>query len=345
MQILKRLIFRNKRLYYFVEDANWSIKWDGHFITSNLPSRKITASCTLPQFNLKNSLLHFGSRNIYLPTAFRKIHSSNKVIFTWFHGTEQDEQYINSLEEGAERANFVHTSCQLSKNQLINWGASPKKIKVIPIGVDLNIFYPRSAKYIASKRRELGIPDNKIIIGSFQKDGNGWGEGNEPKYIKGPDIFCDVVTELSQKLPIHVLLTGPARGYVKNTLNTRGVSFTHAYLHDYFEIANYYPLLDLYIISSRAEGGPKALLESMASGVPVISTKVGMSPEVILHGENGFLAEVEDVEALTQYTLQLIENKSLREKLRENGLHTVQHYDYKIIAQRYYNELYKPLLS
>jgi glycosyltransferase involved in cell wall biosynthesis len=60
--------------------------------------------------------------------------------------------------------------------------------------------------------------------------------------------------------------------------------------------------LDAYIVASREEGGPKSILESMASGVPIISTRVGQAAALIRHGENGWLADVGDAAGLAHFT-------------------------------------------
>ena len=108
-------------------------------------------------------------------------------------------------------------------------------------------------------------------------------------------------------------------------------------------MAPYYKVTDLYIVTSRAEGGPKQILESMASGVPVISTCVGMAPDVIIDGENGFIVEVEDVKALTQRALQILDNESMRRDMISMGLKTVEQYDWSIIAKQYQEKLYKEI--
>ena len=113
---------------------------------------------------------------------------------------------------------------------------------------------------------------------------------------------------------------------------------------DYRDIVRYYQALDLYIITSRAEGGPKALLESWATGVPVVSTWVGMPADLIKHGENGMLAEVEDVEALTNHAMELIEDADLRERCRRQALEDVRQYGWPLIAERCYRELYQPFV-
>ena len=130
---------------------------------------------------------------------------------------------------------------------------------VIPLGVDLQLFQPITPAERTQRRQSLDIPEGKVVIGSFQKDGVGWAEGLEPKLIKGPDLFCDTCIQVNERHPVHALLTGPARGYVKQRLEAAGISYTHVNLEDFTQVAWYYPLVDICLISSRAEGGPKAL--------------------------------------------------------------------------------------
>jgi len=99
---------------------------------------------------------------------------------------------------------------------------------------------------------------------------------------------------------IFVILTGPARGYVKKQLKKMKIPFKHLYLQNYQKIAKLYNLLDCYIISSRLEGGPLAILEVWASGIPLISTKVGMVADIAKDGFDSLLAETEDAKKISQ---------------------------------------------
>ncbi|MCH8108978.1 MAG: glycosyltransferase family 4 protein, partial [Chloroflexi bacterium] len=95
----------------------------------------------------------------------------------------------------------------------------------------------------------------------------------------------------------------------------------------------------------RDEGGPKAILEGMATGVPVVSTRVGMAPDVMLDGENGFIVDVEDADGLAKAASNLIDSPELRSRLAQNGLATAAEHDWSITAMRYYDQVWKPLLS
>ncbi len=269
-------------------------------------------------------------------------HRSNKVIVTWFH-TWPGDRRIDLISEAIEHVNLWHTSCNITKEMLISYGVPEDRITVIPLGVKLAVFSKATAEQKEAVRLKLALPKGKIVIGSFQKDGNGWGQGLTPKLVKGPDIFCDVVEELAKQLDVFILLTGPARGYVKQRLDKAGISYVHHFLDDPDAVAEYYKAIDLYIVSSRQEGGPKALLESMASGVPLISTKVGMAPDIIKDGENGFLCETEDVNGIVYKSMIILKDQQQREKIVNGGLDGICRFDWTSIAEQYELKLYQPL--
>jgi glycosyltransferase involved in cell wall biosynthesis len=248
--------------------------------------------------------------------------------------------------EAASQVEKIVASCQITRQSLVKVGIPETKLVTIPLGVDLARFTPPTPASREAIRASLGIPPEALCIGSFQKDGAGWGDGLEPKLIKGPDVFLEVIARLSARYKnLLVLLTGPARGYVKQGLERLGVPYIHHFLDNYHEIVRYYQALDLYIIAARNEGGPAALLESWATGVPLVSTRVGMPADLIKHRQNGLLADVEDVASLTEFAVTLIEDFQLRENCRSQALEDVQQYDWPLIAERYYCELYQPVLK
>jgi glycosyltransferase involved in cell wall biosynthesis len=333
--------FSNKKVFYIVERANWSIKHDGLSIIKNL---KFASSITTTHYGIRNSIVHYGSINTFIHEikGLRIPHKSNCVIVTWFHIAPNDSR-IKYIRDAIKYVDLWHTSCKLTKKKLVQLAVPIDKIVQIPLGVNLNVFSPAKAKERLALKKQFAIPDGKIVIGSYQKDGNGWGEGLEPKMIKGPDIFCDVVENLAKKKDIFVLLTGPARGYVKKRLEKTGIPYHHDFLNNPDEVASYYKVTDLYVVTSREEGGPKQILESMASGVPVISTHVGVAPDVIIDSKNGFIVEVEDTKTLTQRAIQVLDNKKLRKNMIDEGLKTAQQYDWSIIAQQYEKNIYQVL--
>ena len=340
--ILKRfLISFNAELIFLIEDADWAIKWVGKYITFYLNKLELINAEIDRRYALKNRIIHYGSINcIIQENAIIKVDESNKHILTFFH-VSSDDYYIRYIPYLKKKIDLVHTPNYITKKKLIELGFEPDKIVVIPLGIDLSIFKNFNQNIRKKLREKFKLPKDKIIIGSFQKDGIGWEEGLEPKLVKGPDILCEVIRQLAEYYDIHVFLTSPARGYVKKKLEEFSIPYTHIIFEDYLEMVTCYNCLDLYIITSRVEGGPLALLECMATGVPIVTTRVGMVPEVIKNNINGFIADLNDVDQLVHYSKELIENKELRIKIINNGLKIIQNYNWENISRQYYDKLYK----
>jgi glycosyltransferase involved in cell wall biosynthesis len=85
---------------------------------------------------------------------------------------------------------------------------------------------------------------------------------------------------------------------VRRELDKLGVPHRHVLARTRAELGRAYHDADVCLVTSRQEGGPKSVLEAMATGVPVVSTRVGQAAELIVDGHNGLLAAVDDVEAL-----------------------------------------------
>lgn len=333
-----------KTIQYISDEANWVLDEIAKSLKKNLSNQPFNVTPLSKKiYRQKKGIFHY-SAVYFLPELIKNYQSNQTCILTYFHIEDATSPRLTLLKEHIDKIQFIHTSNEQTKKTLIEKEIPKEKIKIIPIGLDVKLFQLNLSKEQAQSN--LGIPKNAMVIGSFQKDGNGWEEGNTPKLIKGPDVFCDVMEALKAKgLPIFVLLTGPARGYVKNRLTAAGIPFLHHNLSDYSKIGRYYRALDLYLVASRLEGGPRAPMECMAAGVPVVTTKVGQMPSLIQHGENGFIEEIEAVEDLANSCERILNDTSLREKFIEKGAKTVKSYDYKVIAKTYYEELYKPFLE
>ncbi|MEM7532468.1 MAG: glycosyltransferase family 4 protein [Chloroflexota bacterium] len=338
-------------LYYIVPNANWVIDEIGAYLVRTIShTYDLSAHVSLTDRWLRGQIVHYGTLGSFVRNLqFGRI-ENNISIATVFHGnrTEQFPELKRQLDLLVEHKHLptqVITASSLMADRLAQWQIPREKITRIPLGVHLTNFQPTTLEHKKQIRHQLNIPDDHICIGSFQKDGNGWGEGDTPKLIKGPDVFLQVIERLHKHYPIHVLLTAPSRGYVKRGLEQLGVPYTHRLLANHAEIVDYYHCLDLYLVASREEGGPEALPESMATGIPLVSTRVGMAPDMIVHEQNGLLAEVEDVEGLAASVARLIEDDELRQKIIDNGYQTVQAYDWSHLAHRYYHEVYQPILE
>ena len=89
------------------------------------------------------------------------------------------------------------------------------------------------------------------------------------------------------------------------------------------EMIEFYQGLDACICTSRVEGGPHSLLEASACGVPVISTRVGLAPELITHNDNGLLIE-RSIEAIREAVTLLRDSPDLRKRMGERAREVIE---------------------
>lgn len=336
------------KLFYVVPGVNWVLDWVGYYITREVQSQfGLEAHVVESAHKLSQQIVHYGSLWDILANLESRHTSRNTIVGTIFHGQKDSPEFEEALERVlSKQGTFakLHTASLMMKSRLLEWGVPADKLVCIPLGVDLERFHPVPPEEKTARRRELGIPDGAFCIGSFHKDGQGMGDGNVPKLIKGPDVFIDVISQISKHHNVFVLLSAPARGFIKKGLDAIGVPYRHIVEEDYHRIPRLYHALDLYLLTSREEGGPKGVLEALASGVPFVGTKVGLVPDIIKSAENGLLADSEDVDTLTGHVERLMANPQEREHFSANGLRSIRFYSWPVIAGRYYREIYEPLL-
>jgi len=335
----------------FVSEKNdWAIKLVGQNITEKLNQRnnnfiKFTIS---PKY-YQNKIIHFGSQYMWVDW-WKNMPKKNHYIVSFFHGKKEDgedvKKHISDFLESLPYITTIIVSSSIVKTRLLSWGIPLDKISLIPIGVNNSHFKPVNDIQKNKVRTEYGLKKTTVVIGSFQKDGIGWGQGQLPKLIKGPDIFIEVVKLLKEQgYDILVFLTGPARGYVKQELRKINVKFIHKYFENQNDLLNCYHVLNLYLITSREEGGPMGLMEAMASGVPVVSTPVGMSIDLIKNNISGKIAIDFEAKNLLKLVKELLSNKKLNKKIIRNALSVVDDVNWYNISEKHYSEVYLPLIN
>jgi glycosyltransferase involved in cell wall biosynthesis len=328
------------RLFVLGDDFGWSIDDDKRRLQAT--ARRLgyaVAPSTWARFARKQAVFqpdHFDA------LRGQWLESSHRLGLSYFHGRpgtpgypEFDEAF-DTLRRHAQRVDRVQVTHAEMHDLVLEAGVDPARVFRIPIGVDLAHFPLSREGARARARATLGLPESAFLVGSFQKDGVGLGEGTEPKLVKGPDVLVATLERLSRSIPeLTVLLTGLARGYVRRELEQRGIPHRHVLLGSREELARAYHALDAYLVTSRQEGGPKAVLEAMATGVPLVTTRVGQAPELVADGENGLLADVDDVDALGGAVERVYADPALRAKFRAAGRPTAETYADERLDQRW----------
>mgnify|MGYP001398198323 CR=1 FL=1 len=227
------------------------------------------------------------------PWTWKKISLKNlskkKVVCTIHH---IDFDKFDSKEEKTfyERDKYVdiyHAISPKTAEQIKK--LTNKTIFTLPFWVNQNLWFEIKDK--KKIRNKYNFKENDYLIGSFQRDTEGH-DLSSPKLSKGPDLFVSAVLKLYEKNQnIKVVLSGKRRQYIMNELKSNNIPFNYFDMIDFVSLNELYNCLDLYIVSSRVEGGPQAILECGINKTPIISTDVGvasiiLSPESIVKSNN-----------------------------------------------------------
>jgi glycosyltransferase involved in cell wall biosynthesis len=321
------------RLFLRDERAGWSIDDDLRALAWIASELDIPLGRPWPVSSARRQCVFYGSHFAFFDTP--PIDRGHRVGMTYFHGlpetgTAEFDRAFAALRNRHHELSRVQVSHRAMERVVLSSGIDPAKVHLIPIGINPVRFRAQTPELRQSARRALGLPDAAFVVGSFQKDGVGWRDGIEPKLIKGPDVLVEAVVELHRQVPeLHVLLSGPARGYVRQRLSEAGVPFVHRLLSRPDEIGSLYQALDAYAVPARDEGGPKGVLESMASGIPLVSTRVGQAVDLIEDGRNGWLVDVGDSQAMAERLARVATAHAETRALVAAGLTTAANHTYR----------------
>ena len=189
------------------------------------------------------------------------------------------------------------------RQRLLKAGVGAGKIRIIRNGIDLRPFDHASA---------------------FVKDELGWsayplvGLVGRLSIEKGIDIFLLAAARVLAQLPdakFVVAGDGPDRAKLDALIDKLGIRGSVHMLGRRDDMPSVYASLDVMVSASRQEGLPIAILEGMASRLPLIATAVGEVPAVILDGRTGVLVPTEAPELLAEAIIELLRNPAKRERL------------------------------
>ena len=275
------------------------------------------------------SIFHESQFTLLLSDFERR---GNNLGVAYFHGRPgtpgfpEFDAVFETMSRRHEEIDRVQVTNAAMEEVVLETGIAAQKLHRIPIGIDADLFSAATPRARLAARREFGLPEQAFVVGSFQKDGVGWGEGLEPKLIKGPDVLLAAAERLRERIPgLWFLLTGPSRGYVRAGLERLGIPYRHRFLPGTEAVVAAYHAIDLCIVASREEGGPKAVLESMATGTPLVTTRVGQATDLVRHGVDGFMVDVEDADAIASWSAHVAEAPAEElERMRAAAVETVR---------------------
>jgi glycosyltransferase involved in cell wall biosynthesis len=215
-------------------------------------------------------------------------------------------QRFDALCRGVD--SFVVISREIEQ-ELSALGVPTTKRAFIPNGVDTENYAPVSASQKHQLRTSLQLPPDGMFIIYLGR----------LTFEKRVDHLLQIWPDIRTAFPgAHLLIvgSGPEEARLRAQSGpVAGVTFTG----QTNDALHYLQAADIFVLPSATEGLSNSLLEALSTGLPVLATSVGGTPDVISHGVNGYLIPSEDLPALKRGLMELLANATLRTRLGIKG--------------------------
>jgi len=291
--------FSDNIIYHEVEISNYPL-FDFPLYTPALASKIVEVA----QFE-KLDLIHAHYAIPHAISAYlaKQILGQNKIkIITTLHGTDitlvgLEPSYLSVMKFSIEQSDGVTAVSRFLKEKtLINYQIN-KDIRVIPNFVDTKKYKRLESKDICSHLAPRG---EKILI-----------HVSNFRPLKRVHDVIRIFNLVRQKIPSKLILVGdgPDRSSCEQLARELNIFDEVKFLGKQVELVPLLSAADLFIIPSQSESFGLSALEAMACELPVIASSVGGLPELVVHGETGYIAEIGDIERMAKYTIDLLSNE------------------------------------
>lgn len=271
------------------------------------------------------------------------------VVVHTFHG-HVFHSYFNPLKTHifkvierrlAKKSTGIIAISDLQKEELseVHKICPSKKIKVIPLGFDLEKFRLNLEENRISVRAKYDISAGEVAIAIVGRLAP----------IKNHDFFLNLVESILSKGIANAKFFIVGDGELKNEIERKSKEINAKYGEKVImtswikDIATFNAGMDIMCLTSDNEGTPVSLIEGQASNLPIISTDVGGVRDIVAEGITGFVIPKGDLSQFTEKMALLIENTEIRKKMSQNGWNFVKEkFHYLRLASdmgEYYREL------
>lgn len=280
----------------------------------------------LIHLHTSNSLTFYVLSDFFLKLKFKTVFSKKAI--------SASSSFISKFKYNYKGIHSVFCVSESVKNDFsqVLSDDNKKKIKIIPDCVPLNIL---NIKTKINLREQYAINKNTYLIGNIANHTDAKDlitfinvANHLINVLKREDVVFFQIGKYSKRTPKYLEI-------VKNKKLDKHIIFT-----DKIENASALNTqLDVFLMTSQREGGPTSVLEAMLFNVPVVTTKVGIVPEIIVDGVNGYIASVKNYEDLAIKIIKLLDNEELRQEfIKRSDLIVKEKFINSVVAKKYFEE-------
>ena len=242
-----------------------------------------------------------------------RVHTFHGHVFEGYYG-----RLVSSLIRMVEKILGYFTTriiaiSQKQKEDLVTkYRIAPAhKISVVPLGFDLKKFEGNGVSKMDIKHK-LNLPASKFCVGIIGRLAP----------IKNHQLFLRVIKRILKKRDdVHFLIVGNGSCYAAlyEIAKFENLLPNLSFLSWQKDLKPIYEILDVICLTSFNEGTPVSLIEAQACGVPIVSTRVGGTPDIVFSGKNGYLLSPDDEAGFETHILKLLDNSELRQRMSVFG--------------------------
>ena len=257
-------------------------------------------------------------------------------IVTTLHGTDitllgKDKSFKPVIEYAINKSDAI-TSVSLNlKKETLKHFRIENEIEVIPNFIDMNLYSNKSDDNL---RNKIASKEEKILIhiSNFRK-------------VKRIEDVILIYNKVQKKVPAKLLMIGdgPERLKAERLCRDLGIWNKVQFMGKLKSVEQFLSISDVFLLPSETESFGLVALEAMASGTPVVSSNSGGLPEINVESETGFMADVADVEKMSEKTISLLSDEQMLSSFKENSYKHAQSFDLPNILPLYEN-LYSKLI-
>jgi glycosyltransferase involved in cell wall biosynthesis len=279
------------------------------------------------------------------------VHTFHGHVFHSYFNRAVSRFYIETERFLARRSDAIVAISNQQKQELteVFHIAPEEKVRVIPLGFDLDRFQVSQNEKRQAFRREFGLQEDEIAIGIV---GRLVPVKNHPLFLEAVHY---VLTRTSKKVRAFIIGDGETRDSLERLAIEKGMLFSTEK-----DTSHPHPLiftswrsdidvinagLDIVCLTSFNEGTPVSLIEAQAANKPVVSTRVGGIQDIVREGKTALLSDSNDSETFARHLLHLVEDDALRHGLgAESSAYVMQRFSYQRLVQDM-DALYRELLE
>jgi N-acetyl-alpha-D-glucosaminyl L-malate synthase BshA len=283
--------------------------------------------------------VHYAIPHAVCAILAKQMSNRDIKIITTLHGTDitvlgYDPSLSAAIKFGIEKSDIVTAVSDALVKQTYELINPDKQIETVYNFIDERVYQKIDAQRLKS---EYEIKeDEKVLI-----------HVSNFRPVKRVQDVVKTFAKISAIMPAKLLMVGdgPEMTIVCNLVKALALEDQVLFLGKQENLEELYSISDLLLLLSEKESFGLVALEAMACGVPCIGTNVGGLPEVIDHGQTGFISEVGDIEDISAKAIALLNDKNLHQQFSNRSMETVKTKFQATQIVDQYEQLYYKLLN